>query len=177
MSNRAGLGSVSTQFAPPSLRRAQQPLHDWNDPMHPAEFTTDATLRDTCLLQKSTLLTKLRRLNRKLWSSGARRHQTRDFGEHATSAPAELGGKIHNVSRNRARTQVLPSAGTEVARLHKWRVWCILGLVLRSAGAEGGLLHAVSPGVLELRACSAASRRYATPNLPAKNLSAEIAWL
>ena len=26
--------------------------------------------------------------------------------EHATSAPAELGGKIHNVSRNRARTQV-----------------------------------------------------------------------
>ena len=33
-----------------------------------------------------------------------------DFGEHATSAPAELGGKIHNVSRNRARTQVLPQA-------------------------------------------------------------------
>ena len=40
----------------------------------------------------------------------ARRHQTCDFGEHATSAPAELGGEIHNVSRNRARTRVLLQA-------------------------------------------------------------------
>ena len=42
--------------------------------------------------------------------------------EHATSAAAEFGGEIHNVSRNRARTQVLPQAQkshvfTEVARL------------------------------------------------------------
>ena len=36
-----------------------------------------------------------------------RRHQPCDFREHATSAPAELGGEIHNVSRNRAHTQVL----------------------------------------------------------------------
>ena len=28
--------------------------------------------------------------------------------KHATSAPAELGGKIHNISRNRSRTHVLP---------------------------------------------------------------------
>ena len=35
-----------------------------------------------------------------------RRHQRCDFGEHDTSAPAELGGEIHNVSRNRARKQV-----------------------------------------------------------------------
>ena len=39
-----------------------------------------------------------------------RRHQTCDFREHATSAPAELGGEIHNVSRNRARAQVLLQA-------------------------------------------------------------------
>ena len=42
--------------------------------------------------------------------SYARRHQTCDFGKCATSAPAELGGKIHNVSRTRARTQVLLQA-------------------------------------------------------------------
>ena len=29
---------------------------------------------------------------------------------HATSAPAEPGGQIHNVSRYRAHTQVLPQA-------------------------------------------------------------------
>ena len=39
-----------------------------------------------------------------------RRHQPCEFREHATSAPAELGGEIHNVSRNRARTQVLLQA-------------------------------------------------------------------
>ena len=39
-----------------------------------------------------------------------RPHQTRYFRKHATSVPAELGGKIHNVSRNRTRTQVLPQA-------------------------------------------------------------------
>ena len=36
-------------------------------------------------------------------------HQTCDFCEHATSAPAELGREIHNVSRNRA-TKVLLQA-------------------------------------------------------------------
>ena len=40
----------------------------------------------------------------------SRRNQTCHFGEHATSAPAELAGEIHNVSQNRARTQVLPHA-------------------------------------------------------------------
>ena len=52
-----------------------------------------------------------------------RRHQTCDFCERATSAPAELGGEIHSVSRNRAHTQVLCRHGscmftfTDVARL------------------------------------------------------------
>ena len=40
----------------------------------------------------------------------SRRHQTCDFGEHATSVPAELGGEIRNVARDRARTQVLLQA-------------------------------------------------------------------
>ena len=40
----------------------------------------------------------------------SRRHQMCDFIEHATSAPAELGMEIHNVSRNRARTQVILQA-------------------------------------------------------------------
>ena len=35
-----------------------------------------------------------------------RRHQTCDFRERARYVPAELGGEIRNVSRNRARTQV-----------------------------------------------------------------------
>ena len=39
-----------------------------------------------------------------------RRHQTCDFSEHVTSAPAELGGEIHNFLRNQARTKVLPQA-------------------------------------------------------------------
>ena len=54
------------------------------------------------------------------------RHQTCDFREQAPSAPAELGGEIHNVSQDRARTRVLPSAGAEFARLRKWHVWCLL---------------------------------------------------
>ena len=37
-------------------------------------------------------------------------HQTCYFRKRATSAAAELGGEIHNVLRNRARTQVLPQA-------------------------------------------------------------------
>ena len=37
-----------------------------------------------------------------------RTHQTRVCGEHATPAPAEVGGETHNVSS--------PSAGTGVAR-------------------------------------------------------------
>ena len=36
--------------------------------------------------------------------------QTRDFRERATSAPAELGAEIRNVSRSRARAQVPPLA-------------------------------------------------------------------
>ena len=52
-----------------------------------------------------------------------RRHQTCYFRKPATSAPAEFGWTIPNVSRNRARTQV--SAGAEVARLWKWHVWCL----------------------------------------------------
>ena len=39
-----------------------------------------------------------------------RRHQTCYFRKYTTSAAAELGGKIHNVSGNRARTQVLLQA-------------------------------------------------------------------
>ena len=39
-----------------------------------------------------------------------RRHQTCYFRKHATSAPEEFGGEIHNGSRNRAHTQVLPQA-------------------------------------------------------------------
>ena len=45
----------------------------------------------------------------------SRRHQLCDFGEHATSAFAELAGETHDVSRNRARTQVL-------LRARKWHV-------------------------------------------------------
>ena len=39
-----------------------------------------------------------------------RQHQTCHFRKQAASAPAELGGEIHNVSRNRDRKQVLPQA-------------------------------------------------------------------
>ena len=41
-------------------------------------------------------------------SNGIRRHQTCYLRKRATSAAAELRGETHNVSRNRARTQVLP---------------------------------------------------------------------
>ena len=50
------------------------------------------------------------------WKPGApslgksRRRQKCDFGERDNSAPAELGGETHNVSRNRARTRVLLQA-------------------------------------------------------------------
>ena len=40
----------------------------------------------------------------------SRRHQTCYFRKRATSVAAEFAGEIHNVSRNRARTQVLPQA-------------------------------------------------------------------
>ena len=43
-------------------------------------------------------------------SAWIRRDQTCYFREHATSVPAECGGGIHNISRNRARTQVLLQA-------------------------------------------------------------------
>ena len=39
-----------------------------------------------------------------------RRHRTCHFRKHAASVPAELGGGIHKVSRNRSRTQVLLQA-------------------------------------------------------------------
>ena len=48
-----------------------------------------------------------------------RRHQTCAFRECATSAAAELGGEIHNVSPGLRRFTFYagPSTGTEVARL------------------------------------------------------------
>ena len=39
-----------------------------------------------------------------------RRHKKCYFRKHATSVPAEFGGETHNVSRDRARTQVLLQA-------------------------------------------------------------------
>ena len=39
-----------------------------------------------------------------------RPYQTCYYRRHPTSAPTELGGEIHNVSRDRDRTQVLPQA-------------------------------------------------------------------
>ena len=53
------------------------------------------------------------------------KHHILELPKHATAAPAELGGKIRNVPRNRARTQVPP----QVRKLHvygKWHVWCLL---------------------------------------------------
>ena len=44
-------------------------------------------------------------------------HQTCDFSEHATSAAAEFGGEIHNVSRKRTQMQVLLQA----QKLHVYR--------------------------------------------------------
>ena len=66
--------------------------------------------------------------------SPLRWHQTCDFRERATSAPTELGGEICNVAKSSPYAG--PSAGTEVARLRKWHVWCLLG--------ESGRLAAVS---------------------------------
>ena len=50
--------------------------------------------------------------------------------KHATSAsaPAELGGQIHKVSRDRARTQVPPQAQKLHVFLRKWHVRCLLEL-------------------------------------------------
>ena len=48
-------------------------------------------------------------------TNSARRRQTCDFRERASSAPAELGREIRKVSRNRARTQVRLQA-------RKWHV-------------------------------------------------------
>ena len=47
-----------------------------------------------------------------IFENGAhtRQHHICYFREHATSAPAELGGGIHNVSRTRASAQALPQA-------------------------------------------------------------------
>ena len=56
-----------------------------------------------------------------------RRHQTCDFRERSTSAPAELGGTIHNVPSPYAG----PSAGAEVARFRKWPVLVPPGLFER----------------------------------------------
>ena len=45
----------------------------------------------------------------------------------ATSAPAELGGEMHNFSRNRASTKVpLQAQKLHVYGLRKWHVWCLL---------------------------------------------------
>ena len=53
-------------------------------------------------------------------TDGSRQHQPCDFRSHATSAPAELGGEIHNLLRNRARRSFCRHGSctfTEVARL------------------------------------------------------------
>ena len=54
-------------------------------------------------------------------SAHVRRHQTCDFGERATSAPAELGGEIHNISKIELVRRCFCRRGsgtfTEVARL------------------------------------------------------------
>ena len=49
-----------------------------------------------------------------IWTPGVHRS---GGTKHATSAPSELGGETHNVSRNRARTKVLLQA----RKLHVYR--------------------------------------------------------
>ena len=66
-----------------------------------------------------------------------RRHQTCYFRKHASSAPAELGGEIHNAPRNRAHNAG-PSAGTEVARLRTWHVLAPSGELRRAPCAPRG---------------------------------------
>ena len=55
-----------------------------------------------------------------------RRHKACYFCKHVTSAHAEFGG---GNSQYLAKSSPCagPSAGAEVARLGKWRVWCLLG--------------------------------------------------
>ena len=53
---------------------------------------------------------EIMRTDRSRLGDSVRRHQTCHFRRHTTSAPAELGGETHDVSRNRARAQVLPQA-------------------------------------------------------------------
>ena len=64
-----------------------------------------------------------------------RRHQTRDFGEHAASALAELAGD-NSQRLAKSSTFAGASAGAEVARLRKWHVWCLLGLGVRRGGTR-----------------------------------------
>ena len=67
-----------------------------------------------CLLYVSLLLLLFRHLHAYVClimpAHVIRRHHTCDFREHATSAPAELGGEIHDVLRNRALIKVLLQA-------------------------------------------------------------------
>ena len=60
-----------------------------------------------------------------VWQANSvRPHRTRDFRERATSALAELGGEICNVSRNRARAQVPPQA--RKSHVYGSGTWCLL---------------------------------------------------
>ena len=86
-------------------------------------------------------------------ASFIRRRHTCDFREHDTSAPAELGGEIHDVSRNRARAQV-PLQARKFARLRKWHVWRLP--VLGEIGGAPCQQHGARPrtdGTVSLFVC------------------------
>ena len=87
-----------------------------------------------------------------------RRHQTCDFREHATSAPAELGGTIHNVSPNRTRAQVVLQA----RKLH-----------VKGSGVSGAFW--VCTRACKLREQLAARRESQTPNGPARKTWSPLA--
>ena len=106
-------------------------------------------------LQRTCLWGQLRhvpneRMCRTNLRSGAKRF--RDFREYSTSAPAELGGEIHNVSRNRTRTKVL----LQVRRLHVY-----------GSGSFGAFWQwsiCLRPGRAESHSKKPASRATATRN-------------
>ena len=86
-----------------------------------------------------------------------RRHQTCDFGEHATSAPAKQGKfttsrEIELVRRFFCRP--------EVARLWKWHMWCLL---VQSAPQIHRCSGGVAPAAAkELRRVNAGNARRQT---------------
>ena len=111
----------------------------------------------------------------------SRWHQTCDFSGHATSAPAELGGEIHNVSRSRARMQVPLQA-------EKWHVsgsgmfgafWNLMSRSQRSEGAHPAVLAlpaSTGPGLG--RGADGRGRRPAplSPREPRCGLPERIVW-